>query len=46
MTIRDYLQHIKQWRQQLGMDRLIILILVVTNGLVACLPVHPAKANG
>ena len=36
MTIRDYLQHIRQWRQQLGIDRLIILILVATNGLLAC----------
>ncbi|MGI9277975.1 MAG: TraE/TraK family type IV conjugative transfer system protein, partial [Endozoicomonas sp.] len=36
MTIRDYLQRLKQLRQQLGIDRLIILFLVLTNSLLAC----------
>lgn len=36
MTLSDYLQRLKQWRRQLGLERLIILILVATNALQAC----------
>ena len=34
MTITDYLQRFKEWRQRLCMDRLILLVLVVTNALL------------
>ena len=36
MTLTDYLQRLKLWRQQLGVDRLMVLVLVLTNGLLAC----------
>ena len=44
MTISDYLQHFKQWRQQLCLDRLTILVLVLTNGLllIHCLSRKPS----
>ena len=43
MTITDYLQRFKEWRQRLCMDRLILLILVVTNALliIHCLSRKP-----
>ena len=34
MTITHYLQRFRQWRQQLCLDRLTILVLVLTNGLL------------
>ena len=34
MTIQDYLHRLKQWRQQLCVDRLILLVLVLTNALL------------
>ena len=44
MTITDYLQRFRQWRQQLCIDRLTILVLVLTNGLllIYCLNRNPA----
>ena len=44
MTIQDYLLRLKQWRQQLCMDRLIVLVLVLINALllVHCLNRKPA----
>ncbi|WP_062270759.1 TraE/TraK family type IV conjugative transfer system protein [Endozoicomonas arenosclerae] len=44
MTIQDYLCRFKQWRQQLCMDRLILLVLVLTNALLLfhCLTRKPA----
>ena len=44
MTIQDYLLRLKQWRQQLCMDRLIVLVLVLINALllVHCLSRKPA----
>ena len=43
MTIQDYLGRLKQWRQQLCMDRLIVLVLVLINALllVHCLNRKP-----
>ena len=34
MTIQDYLLRLKQWRQQLCMDKLIVLVLTLTNALL------------
>ena len=34
MTIHDYLCRLKQWRQHLCLDRLILLILVLCNALL------------
>ena len=34
MTIHDYLCRLKQWRQQRCLDRLILLILVLSNALL------------
>lgn len=44
MTISDYLQRFRQWQQQLCFDRLTILALVLTNGilLIHCLNRKPA----
>ena len=44
MTIQDYLRRLKQWRQQLCVDRLILLVLVLTNALllIHCLNRKPA----
>ena len=44
MTISDYLRRLKQWRHQLCMDRLIVLVLVLTNALLLlhCLSRKPA----
>ena len=44
MTIQDYIRRLKQWRQRLCMDRLTVLILVLTNALllVHCLNRKPA----
>ncbi|MET4694407.1 TraE/TraK family type IV conjugative transfer system protein [Endozoicomonas lisbonensis] len=44
MTIQDYLQRLKQWRQQLCVDRLILLVLVLSNVLllIHCLNRKPA----
>ena len=44
MTISEYLCRLKQWRQQLCMDRLIVLVLVLTNALLLlhCLSRKPA----
>ncbi len=43
MTITDYINRIKQWRQRLYMDRVIVLTLVLTNTLlvVHCLNRSP-----
>ncbi len=44
MTIKDYIKRLKQWRQQLCMDRAIVLILVLTNTLLVihCLNRSPS----
>ncbi|WP_252180379.1 type IV conjugative transfer system protein TraE [Endozoicomonas sp. 4G] len=44
MTIQDYLRRLKQCRQQLCVDRLILLLLVLTNALllIHCLNRKPA----
>ncbi|WP_257276172.1 MULTISPECIES: type IV conjugative transfer system protein TraE [unclassified Endozoicomonas] len=44
MTIQDYLRRLKQWRQQLCVDRLMLLVLVLTNALLLfqCLSRKPA----
>lgn len=44
MTIQDYLHRLKQWRQQLCVDRLILLVMVLSNVLllIHCLNRKPA----
>ncbi|WP_422133100.1 hypothetical protein [Endozoicomonas sp. ALD040] len=44
MTIQDYLGRLKQCRQQLCVDRLMLLVLVLTNALllIHCLSRKPA----
>ena len=44
MNLEDYLTQLKQWRQRLGTDRLIILLLGLSNVLLllSCLNRQPA----